>query len=109
MNVQQEMRALAGGSVFGVHTSPEMLRFGQTGNVKDARRVQDVRQRILSRAQAVNQPRALLDTVTANNPGILTRAQAVNQPTEALKPRGRRRLRQTAVKSPQGAGSYGRR
>lgn len=63
MNVQQEMRSLGGGSVFGVHTSPEMVKFGKSGSLADAKKVQDVRQRILTRAAPVNRPHALLDTV----------------------------------------------
>jgi len=63
MNVQQEMRLLAGGHIFGVMSSTEMQKFEKEGEGAEA--VQEARQRLFD-ASLMNSPRKLFSTVSSN-------------------------------------------
>jgi len=63
MNVQQEMRLLAGGGVFGVMSSPEMQKFEKEGEGAEA--VQQARQRLFD-GSSMSSLRKLFSTVSSN-------------------------------------------
>jgi cytosine/adenosine deaminase-related metal-dependent hydrolase len=65
MDVQGELRLLAGGGVFGVWSSQQSAEFLQGGSDAQAAGVQAVRQELLRASSEWNKPVELLKTVTS--------------------------------------------
>ena len=63
MNVQQELRILANGGSFSVHTSQEFNEFYSTGDTADATRVERLRVSDREDRLQFSTPQSLLDTV----------------------------------------------